>query len=172
MNLDDVHHVSEWMLRSYGDDIRDKSSIYTMIQTNKGYRGLTHPTVAQQGPGGATEYLPNFKYRYFSEDIPCGLMVTRGIAELAGVPTPHMDDVILWCQSVMGKEFLVDGKVAGKDVHSTRAPQHYGFMDLDSFMKANRYVEEAKPPILAGNFTVPVPHELLLTGSSSHIEAH
>ena len=51
-----------------------------------------------------------------------------------------MDDVIMWCQNVMGKEFLVNGKVAGKDLNMTRAPQHYGFHDLDTFMKVNRYV--------------------------------
>jgi len=67
--------------------------------------------------------------------------VTRGIAELAGVPTPHMDDVIMWCQQVMGKEFLVDGKLCGKDLGITRSPQVYGCKDLDTFMKANHYVE-------------------------------
>ena len=72
-----------------------------------------------------------------------GLVVTRGIAELAGVPTPHMDDVILWCQKMIGKEYLVDGKLIGKDLHSTRAPQHYGFTDLDTFMEANHYLEGA-----------------------------
>jgi hypothetical protein len=70
-----------------------------------------------------------------------GLLVTRGIAELAGVPTPNMDDVINWCQERMGKEFLVDGKFVGKDIPSTRSPQTYGFHDLDHFLKANRYIE-------------------------------
>lgn len=139
LDLSSVHHVSEWMLRSYGDDIADKSSIYTMLQTCKGYRGLTHPMVTIESPEGK-KYLPNFKYRYFSEDIPCGLIVTRGIAELAGVPTPHMDDVILWCQSVMNKEYIVDGKLTGKDMGSTRAPQNYGYMDIDTLIKASRYV--------------------------------
>jgi len=138
LDLKDVHHVSEWMLTSYGDDIADKSSIYKMLLTNKGYRGLTHPVVEKETPEGK-KYFPNFKYRYFSEDIPCGLIVTRGIAELAGVATPNMDDVIMWCQEKMEKEFLVDGKVAGKDLGITRAPQHYGFTDLDTFMKVNRY---------------------------------
>ena len=36
---------------------------------------------------GGEGFMPNFRYRYFSEDIPVGLMVTRGVAELAGVPT-------------------------------------------------------------------------------------
>ena len=140
LDLKDVHHVRDWMLRSYGDDIGDKSSIYKMLLSNKGYRGLTHPVREIETPEGK-KYLPNFKYRYFSEDIPCGLIVTRGIAELAGVPTPHMDDVIMWCEEVMGKEYLVDGKVAGKDVATSRSPQHYGFTDLDTFMKANHYIK-------------------------------
>ena len=138
LDLSDVHHVRDWMLTSYGSDIGDTSSTYKMLLTNKGYRGLTHPMVENKETG---KFHPNFRYRYFSEDIPCGLMVTRGIAELAGVATPHMDQVIYWCQDKMQKEYLTkEGKVAGKDLGETRAPQHYGFSDLDSFMKVNHYV--------------------------------
>ena len=139
LDLSSLHHVREWMLRSYGDDIGDKTNIHTMLITNKGYRGLTHPTVKIDTPDGP-KYMPNFKYRYFTEDLPMGLAVTRGIAELAGVAMPHMDDVIGWCQSVMGKEYIKDGKFCGKDIDATRSPQTYGFSDLDTFMKTNRYV--------------------------------
>lgn len=141
LNLDSLHHVSHWMLTSYGDDIGDKTSIYTMLRTNKGYRGLTHP-MKEVEIDGETKYVPNFE-RYFTEDIPMGLVVTRGVAELAGVPTPHMDDVILWCQKMIGKEYIVDGKLTGKDLHSTRSPQHYGFTDLDKFMEVNHYLDAA-----------------------------
>ena len=139
--LDGLHHVSHWMLTAYGDDIGDKTNIYTMLRTNKGYRGLTHPTREVEADG-KTKYLPNFRYRYFTEDIPMGLVVTRGIAELVGVATPHMDDVIEWCQEMIGKEYLVDGKLTGKDLGSTRCPQRYGYTDLDSFMKGNHYLNE------------------------------
>ena len=138
LDLSSTTHVRDWMLRSYGDDIGDKTSVYTMLKTNKGYRGLTHPMREVDTPEGK-KYLPNFKYRYYTEDIPCGLVVTKGIAELAGVATPNMDEVIYWCQERIGKEYVVDGKLCGKDVDSSRAPQHYGFHDLDSFMKVNGY---------------------------------
>lgn len=127
------------MVRSYGDDIGDKSSIYTMLQTNKGYRGLCHPMIPVETPDG-TKYKPNFKYRYYSEDMPTGLVVIRGIAELVGVSTPNIDEVICWCQQVMGKEFLVEGHACGKDMKSARAPQSYGYNDLDTFMKVNHYI--------------------------------
>ena len=140
LDLDSLTHVRDWMVRSYGDDIGDKTNLHTMLITNKGYRGLTHPTIPVETSEG-TKYMPNFKYRYFSEDLPCGLIVTRGIAELTGVPTPHMDDVIMWAQERMGKEYLVDGQLKGADVATTRSPQRYGFKDLNQFMKANHYVE-------------------------------
>jgi len=140
LDMSSLTHVRDWMLRSYGDDIGDKSTLYKMLVTNKGYRGLTHPTVEIECDG-EKKYLPNFKYRYFSEDLPCGLLVTRGIAELVGVPTPEMDKVLEWAQEKMGKEYLVGGKLKGKDVNSTRAPQRYGFQDLETFMRANHYVD-------------------------------
>ena len=142
LHLDSLKHVTEWMKRSYGDDIGDKTSIFTMLRSNKGYRGLTHPMKEVQIDGQA-KYLPNFGYRYFTEDLPMGLIVTRGIAELAGVKTPHMDDVILWSQEMLNKEYLVDGKLKGKDVESTRAPQRYGYTDLDTFMEVNHYLDNA-----------------------------
>ncbi|CAB9517829.1 Octopine dehydrogenase [Seminavis robusta] len=139
LDLSSLTHVRDWMLRSYGDDIGDKTNIYTMLHSNKGYRGLSHPMSEVDTPEGK-KYVPNFRYRYYTEDIPMGLVVTKGIAELAGVPTPNMDEVIVWCQEMIKKEYVVDGKLSGKDVDSSRAPQHYGFTDLDTFMKQNRYI--------------------------------
>ena len=69
-----------------------------------------------------------------TEDIPFGLVVMRGVAEIAGVPTPNMDTVILWAQSNMGKEYLKDGKVAGKDIGSTRSPQKYNLTTVDAIL--------------------------------------
>lgn len=140
---------SHRMLRSYGDDIGDKSSLYKMLLTNKGYRGLTHPMIKVQpdGESGEIKYYPNFNYRYFTEDIPMGLVVTRGIAELASVKTPYLDEVLMWCQTKMNKEFLVDGKLCGKDLKSTRAPQRFNFKDINTFMMANHYVEESNQTI-------------------------
>jgi hypothetical protein len=47
--------------------------------------------------------VPDFENRYFTEDIPLGLCVYKGIADIVGVPTPVMDTVLAWAQ----------GRVAG-----------------------------------------------------------
>ena len=78
--------------------------------------------------------VPDFGNRYFTEDGPFGLAVLRGIAEVAGVKTPTMDKVLTWMQSMMGKEYLKDGKLVGKDIGSTRSPQKYGLKTLNAML--------------------------------------
>eukprot|EP00961_Rhodomonas_salina_P165320 2227427-Rhodomonas_salina.1 len=121
VDLSKVTHVKDWIMRSYGDDIADKSSLRTAIVSNKGYKGLNHPMLKVEGG-----FIPNAKYRYYSEDLPFGLVVTKGVGELLEVPTPNLDLVLEWGQSMLGCEYLVNGRLTGKDVASSRAPQRYG----------------------------------------------
>ncbi|XP_031552650.1 tauropine dehydrogenase-like [Actinia tenebrosa] len=129
-DMNHVGHIFDWYKRCYANEIEDKSTLYKAITTNKAYKGLTHPMV--QVDGG--KWVPNFKHRYMVEDMPYGLIVTRGIAEVVGVKTPNIDKLILWAQKIMNKEYLVDGKIQGKDVKETRAPQRYGFTTLKELL--------------------------------------
>jgi len=116
-----IRHIGEWIRRTYGRSIQDDSSLHRCFVTNTSYRGLTAPMKPVDGG-----FVPDFRARYLTEDVPYGLVVTRGIAEILGVPTPTIDKVILWAQGKMHKEYLRDGKLNGKDLQSTRAPQRYG----------------------------------------------
>nr|BAF36492.1 alanopine dehydrogenase [Marphysa sanguinea] len=130
VDLHNVDHVLQWYLRVYEDDIQDKSNLYTAIRSNEAYIGLTHP-MSKTEDG---KYLPNFKHRYLSEDIPYGLAVSKGVAEVVGVNTPLIDKVLIWCQEKLGKEYLVDGKMIGKDVTFTRCPQRYSMTTVDAIL--------------------------------------
>ncbi|KAK7485699.1 hypothetical protein BaRGS_00023000 [Batillaria attramentaria] len=88
---------------------------------------LLHPMKATDDG----RWVPDFNNRYLSEDVPYGLAVTKGLAELAGVATPVTDEVLAWCQEKLGKEFIVGSELKGKDVRDTRAPQAYGYRTLD-----------------------------------------
>lgn len=79
-------------------------------------------------------FVPDFHHRYLTEDVPYGLVVIRGIAEIVCVETPAIDRVLLWTQEKVGKEYLVGSKLQGKDVPSTRAPQSYGLTTLDGIL--------------------------------------
>ena len=93
LDLFGIRHVRDWMTRAYGEDIGNRSSLLSMLHTNKGYIGLRHP-VSRVNDHTDSLVMPNFQYRYMTEDLPCGLVVIRGIAELAGVNVPHIDQVI------------------------------------------------------------------------------
>ena len=129
LNLHTVRTLDEWLCLSYADDIADTSSLQTYFVTNRSYAGLKVPMRTIDGG-----LLPDFGARYLSEDVPYALLATRGIAELAEVPTPIIDEVISWAQERLNKEYLVDGKLVGPDVNSSRAPQRYGFQDLDTMI--------------------------------------
>lgn len=125
-----MEHIYNWYMRCYPHDISDKTNLYTAIQTNAAYQGLKHP-VKKTEDG---KFLPDFSHRYMTEDIPFGLVVIRGIAEIMGIETPNIDKVLTWSQQQMGKEYLVDKKLQGKDISTSRAPQSYGFTTIESIL--------------------------------------
>lgn len=125
-----MEHIYNWYMRCYPQDISDKTNLYTAIQTNAAYQALKHP-VKKTEDG---KFLPDFSHRYMTEDIPFGLVVIRGIAEIMGIETPNIDKVLTWSQQQMGKEYLVDKKLQGKDISTSRAPQSYGFTTIESIL--------------------------------------
>lgn len=52
-------------------------------------------------------YMPITDSRMFYDDIPHGLCVLFGIAEILHVPTPMISKMIIENQIMMGKEYLV-----------------------------------------------------------------
>ena len=130
VDLNNVSHIYQWYLRAYSEDIDNKENLYQAIRTNHAYEGLTHP-MKSTADG---KLVPNFEYRYLTEDIPYGLVVMKGIAEVAQVATPVIDRMILWAQEKMGKEYMVDGKISGKHVPETRSPQRYGLTTLETML--------------------------------------
>jgi hypothetical protein len=110
VDLSAVRTLADWLCHSYADDIADTTTLQTYFVTNRSYAGLKVPMRPMNGG-----LVPDFQARYLSEDVPFALLATRGIAELAGVATPTMDEVI---------------------TSHSRAPQRYGFNELDGMINA------------------------------------
>ncbi|NPV69378.1 MAG: hypothetical protein HPY55_01875 [Firmicutes bacterium] len=126
VNLGDVIGLKQWLLDSYGDQIRDKTDIQTCFATNSAYEGIKAPVI-----GEGNKFRPDFKSRYLTEDVPYGLVVTRGVAAICGIETPVIDRVIDTCSHWMGVQYLIGGKPCGRDVSGTRHPVVYGIRDID-----------------------------------------
>ena len=65
VDLSATVHVLDWIKRAYQGQISDTSTLGTCIRTNSAYQGLTHAMKPVEGG-----FVPNFHYRYTSEDIP------------------------------------------------------------------------------------------------------
>ena len=118
-------------MRRYSRDISNKSTLNKAIQTNAAFQGIK---TTEDG-----KFVPDFTHRYMTEDVPYGLVVIRGIAEIMGVKTPNIDKVLTWCQEKMGKEYLVNSKLRGKDVALSRALQRYGFSTIEHVLSVTRW---------------------------------
>ena len=139
LDLSAVRPIGDWLKLSYQAKIADSSTLQSSFATNSSYTGLLAPM--QKTDGG---FIPDFQARYLSEDVPYNLLVTRGIAELAGVSTPVIDQVLCWAQKRLEKEYLVSGKMQGADLYNTRSPQRYGFTNLHQFMQEMQYLPSDK----------------------------
>ncbi|KAK3604495.1 hypothetical protein CHS0354_001175 [Potamilus streckersoni] len=138
VDLNAVQDIYEWYLTYYKDDIEDPSSLLQAIRTNKSYKGLVHPMKKVKN-----KFEPIFQNRYLTEDIPMGLVVFKGVAQIVGHQTPNNDLLLEWGQKKIGKVYLVNGKLDGKDVAETRCPQRYGIETLDDLLNGKKM----PPPI-------------------------
>ncbi|OLQ04886.1 Octopine dehydrogenase [Symbiodinium microadriaticum] len=103
------------LLEQYGDQIADKSTMAKMVGTNKAYSMARTPVLrSKQG------VMPHPTHRVVTDDIGWGLCVLVSIAERLqelGFPTPTtmMRMLIEWHQKLMGKEYLYNGQLRGRD---------------------------------------------------------
>jgi len=95
------------------------------FRENQAYKGFRCPFRAVEGG-----WEPDFSNRYFTEDIPYGLCVYKGLAELAGVSVPAIDEILIWAQTHMGKEYIQDHSVDARDLRETGCPQRYGILSV------------------------------------------
>lgn len=130
IDLSSVKDLGQRIIEQYGVEVKDTSSLCKIFSSNKGYNGCKTPVV--QVEGGV---IPNLQSRFFIEDIPFGLCILRNLADLVGVEVPYMNKFIIWHQELMGKEYLVDGKLNEKLISETGAPIRYGIKNLDSLVQ-------------------------------------
>jgi hypothetical protein len=135
LDLSAVRLVGDWLRRSYPKTIEDSSTLQSCFVTNRSYAGLLAPMYESE-----KGFAPDFQARYLSEDVPYGLLVTRGIAELAGIATPMIDQVLVWAQERLQREYLVDSMLKGADLNLTRSPQRYGYKSLDQLIVDMQYM--------------------------------
>jgi hypothetical protein len=125
LDLSGVLSVHEWLRMSYPTQTTDMQSAATCFRTGP-IQGRKAPMVEV----AAGRFMPNFHYRYLSEDVPFGLAIVRAIAELADTEAPAVDAVLRWTQQKLGTRYLIGGRLKGPDVANLPIPQNYGITTL------------------------------------------
>jgi NAD/NADP octopine/nopaline dehydrogenase-like protein len=136
LDLSGVLPVHEWLRVSYPTQTVDTSTVAACFRTG--------PLQHREAPMEKTDtgrFVPNFGYRYLTEDVPYGLVVTKAIALLAGVGTPLMDDVIEWTQRHTGASYLVDGKLDEAGTAHLPIPQGLGIESSSELLDWYRRLE-------------------------------
>merc|ERR1719215_2187934 len=86
-----------------------------IVGTNKAYSMAKTPVIRSKAG-----VMPNPNHRVVTDDIGWGLCVLISIAErleIAGISTPTtmMRMLVEWHQKLMRKEYLVNGRLGGRD---------------------------------------------------------
>lgn len=125
LDLTGVNSVHDWLKASYATQTKDTSTVATCFRTGP----LQHRKAPMQEVATGV-FEPKFEYRYLTEDVPYGLAVVKAIAEIADVETPAIDAVILWAQERLGKQYMIGGKLQGRDARELPTPRHAGIRTL------------------------------------------
>ena len=79
-------------------------------------------------------YIPDIKNRYFTEDVPYGLLLIKGLALLTNTDVPNIDRLIFWAQNLLKMELLVDDKTLGKDSYDYPLPQSFNITNINQLV--------------------------------------
>jgi len=140
--------LRERLLDQYGDQIKDKSTLAKMVGTNQAYSAAKTPVVRTK-----LGVMPAANHRVVLDDIGWGLCALVSIAErleYAGIhtSTTMMRMLIEWHQNMMGKEFLFNGKLRGRDC-----------ADLVLLRSSDDLQLVAKPPAAEANWLLKIDDE-------------
>lgn len=87
----------KWANQSYG--INEKC-IYSAIQNIKSYKNINAPK--------------QLITRYFTEDVPTGLVPISSLAAFLGIKTPIIDSIITLSSILCGRHFRIEGRTIAK----------------------------------------------------------
>ena len=104
----------------------DVTSLTRKIRSIEAFKGIKMAMVAQ-----GDRFKVDYTNRYFTEDIPFGLLIIKSLGNLLKEDTPMIDQVILWIQERMRKQYLIAGTLKGKDIGESGVIQNFNINTLD-----------------------------------------
>jgi hypothetical protein len=99
VDLSSVKPLKQEIMEAYEDQIRDSSTMLSVLRTNQAYDSIVAPLVpAIDGKG----YVIDKESRAFHEDVAYGLALLVKMARRLNVRVPHLEEIFQWNVSYMG----------------------------------------------------------------------
>lgn len=130
INLENVLSLEERIKLQYGDLVKDYTNIKTIFNTATMYTKSKFAMLEVSD----NNFKININHRHFTDDIPYGLVVLKNISLSLKINTPYIDELIYWCQKLMGKEYLINNKLIGKDISETGIFNNYNIKNINDIM--------------------------------------
>lgn len=106
------------------------SQLSEKINNAPGFLGIDSPMIKMENG-----YIPDKNSRYFIEDIKFGLCILKAFAEILEVKTPEIDKIVEWGQKFLDREYIVDGRLIGKDISELVIPQTMGITTKEDLIE-------------------------------------
>lgn len=115
IDLSEVQSIQEYYESPTPKDLTVK------FHTIPSFQPLTLPMLHdEQG------FMPDFDSRFYTEDIPFGVCILKGLALIANIETPTIDAILDWYYRMTGKEYFLPDGSFGKDINETAVHQLFG----------------------------------------------
>lgn len=108
----------------------DIPSLTQKIRSIQAFKGIKMSMIPQKDGQFAIDY----SNRYFTEDIPYGLLIIKSLGILLNLSTPMIDKVIYWTQMKMNKSYLINGQLTGKDIQESGVLSNYQIHSITSLL--------------------------------------
>ncbi|SHM65988.1 NAD-dependent glycerol-3-phosphate dehydrogenase N-terminus [Pseudomonas asturiensis] len=99
IDLSSVKSLKQEIVEAYGDQIRDQSSMLSILRTNQAYNDILAPMVpADDNRAG---YVIERESRAFNEDVAYGLVLLVEMARRFELRVPYIEEVLNWSIAYM-----------------------------------------------------------------------
>jgi hypothetical protein len=123
IDLSEVQTIQEYYESPTPEDVTRK------FHSIPSFWSLTLPMVrTEEG------FVPDFSSRFYTEDIPFGVCILKGLSLLADVETPTIDLILDWYHKMTGKEYFKKNGLFGKDIGETAVPQRFGIKNKEDII--------------------------------------
>lgn len=111
------------------------ADILTSFRDSKQLATIKTPTV--EGPHGTRKL--NTDCRFFTDDIPYGVLIAKWVAGKLNVETPFIDEIIQWAQELRGESFLDENGEINihyclKEKYTSGIPESYGISSVEDIL--------------------------------------